>query len=177
MKKLIRFVLVSALTLISFSSFSQTVGAATFKRSYVHTLKTARLYAAGKKSSWNMQDWFPKYEFSQVTDRALSADTDWYTDEIASSAAEVGGYHRVATNEWAKSSDVVYVNQSDGADELSFDQDTQIYSFDADSYQIEKTDKTLPAGKWLVGATYMTFPDGVSYAPVGANEWIKIYVR
>jgi len=177
MKKLIRFVLVLALTLISLGSFSQVASAATVDRTYVHTLKTARLYAVGKKYSWDMQDWFPKYEFSQVTDRALSSGTDWYTDEIASSTDEIGGYHRVATNEWAKSSDVVYVHQSEGVDELGFNQDTPIYSFDADSYKIEKANKTLAAGKWLVGATFMTFPDGASYAPVGANEWIKIYVR
>lgn len=168
MKKFVRWVLVSALALISFESFSQTVDAAV----YVHTLRPAKLYATGKKYPDSIHEGWPKFDFSLVTDRILATNTDWYTDKIASDPNLYAGYNRVATNEWVKASDVVYVYDLDPY-VMYFEKENPIFEFNSDTYEMKKTNQILPDGKWLAGKT-MKYPDGYSYLQVGGNQWIKI---
>ena len=103
----------------------------------------------------------------------MSANSDWYTDQTADSVDTVTGYSRVATNEWVKNSDVVYVNKEDTAYAMETYRAYPIFSFNANSYRMEKTNQTLPAGNWLVG-TFMSFPDEPSYYQVGGNQWIQM---
>ncbi len=167
MKKFVRFVLVSALAFISFGSFSQAV-----KADYVHTLRASKLYATGNKYPDSIHEGWPKFDFSPVTDRLLAANTNWYSDQIASDPNLYAGYNRVATNEWVKASDVVLVFDKYVYD-LDTDSDMTIFKFDPDSYAMNETDQVLPKGNWRMGQT-MKYPDGYQYIQVGGNEWIKM---
>jgi len=170
MKKFVKMMFVSALVVMSVGSFN-TANVQAASHRYVHTLKVTSLFAKGEQVSGGLGD--PKFNFSPVTDRALSANSDWYTDQTADSVDTVTGYSRVATNEWVKNSDVVYVNKEDTAYAMETYRAYPIFSFNANSYRMEKTNQTLPAGNWLVG-TFMSFPDEPSYYQVGGNQWIQM---
>lgn len=169
MKKFVGLVLVSALALISFGSFSQNVKADSNDFNYVHTMEMTKLYAT--KPGSNKDGQYP--EFTEVTDRALSKNTDWYTDQIVSIPERSRGFQRVATNEWVKASDIIYVNKTDKHTKMNLNEEMPIFSFDIDSYKAKKTGQNLPKGQWLAGST-IAYPYGVSYMQVGENEWIEV---
>lgn len=170
MKKFVRWVLVSALALISFGSFSQTVDAAGASgNDYIHTFETTKLYSMKPGSGKNGQ----YHEFTEVTNRALSANTDWYTDQMVSSPERSRGFQRVATNEWVKSSDIIYINKTDRYTKMDLNEEMSIFSFDFDSYKAKQTGKVLPKGQWLMGTT-IAYPYGISYMRVGGNEWVEM---
>ncbi|MGQ2376205.1 hypothetical protein [Companilactobacillus zhachilii] len=170
MKKFVRWVLVSALALISFGSFSQTAHAAgASDKDYVHTFKTTKLYAMKPETS---NDWTP--EFTEVTDRALSANTDWYTDGFRHGTEYLRGYHRVATNEWVKAEDIVYVENPDV--KYPTEVSGPLYSFDFNSYKGKELNKTLPSGNWVIGSL-VSLPDHTGFMQVGGNEWLKTFTE
>lgn len=172
MKKFVRFVLVSALALISFGSFSQTVKASGADSLLVHTLKTTRLYAKGKQVAGH--DWDPQFEFSPISDRELAMNSNWYSDQRTDSDKITDGkYYRVATNEWVKLNDVVLVDNYSVIFGLYTYKNYPIFNLNTDSFKMEKADKTLPTNEWLIGSE-IDFPNGDSYYQVGQNEWIQI---
>ncbi|AYE39131.1 hypothetical protein D1B17_11025 [Companilactobacillus zhachilii] len=171
MKKFVRWVLVSALALISFGSFSQMVHARYIDGfPYVRTFKTTHLYKAKRVSGY---DWDPKYEFSEITDRALSANTNWYADQTGDTVNTKDEYVRVATNEWAKTKDIIIVSKAYTSFGLKTNKDYPIFSFDSKNYKMTKTDKKLAQGMWLFG-DYVQIPNEDVYTRVGGNEWVQL---
>lgn len=169
MKKYIKLVFLAALALISFESFSQKVKADSNDFNYVHTMEMTKLYAM--KPGSNKDGKYP--EFTEVTDRALSKNTDWYTDKIVSTPERSRGFQRVATNEWVKASDIIYVNKTDKHTKMDLNEEMPIFSFDSNSYKVKETGQNLPKGQWIIGST-IAYPYSVSYMQVGGNEWVQM---
>lgn len=172
MKKSLKVVIISTLLF----SITGIFGATNVKADYVHTYKQESLAARGKVMSVVTDPGAYLYEFTPVKNRALAANSDWYTDKGSIPYDDAANPKwRVATNEWVSSSDVAYVHTEDKGAVLT-NSSKEIYSFNPKSFSFSATGRYLPLGDWYVGKTITVPSSGIlpNYGQVGKNEWINL---
>ncbi|PMD68223.1 hypothetical protein [Companilactobacillus nuruki] len=170
MKKIVKVILATVVVFISLLGLKTTnVKAATLIPDYLHTSKVTKVYAQGKANVSLGAD--PTYDFSLITNRALSSNSDWKFDQFA--YGKDNTYKRVATNEWVNESEVTCVYSVPKGDVLNLENSQRIYRLDYKTYSLVDSGKTLQAGSWLIDKL-LTVPNNQgSYVQVATNEWIK----
>ncbi|PMD71171.1 C39 family peptidase [Companilactobacillus nuruki] len=104
---------------------------------------------------------------TQISNRALGPNTDWYTDQLHTLNDGFSYYH-VATNEYARSSDgtyIPYVQSYSGNATVVYQKGSSIHDFQGYGNKATYLGNDLPTGSsWKVD----------NHANIGGKEWYEI---